>query len=133
MEAAIERSSDERADENRRDDRPSEPPYHRERAAYRQFSCPQPALAPAMRPFDGFFQFAFLSPQLVIVMFLPGCHDRAPQLFRRPGFERPISGPQVTIDLPNRGVFKAEHSRSGSALGLDVLPHRDENFGAQMC
>src|SRR5208282_4398098 len=132
MEGAIERAADERAYESRRDDRPSEPPYHRERAAYWQFSCPQPVLAPAMRPFDGFFQFAFLGRRLVIAMLLPGCHDRAPRLFRRPGFERPVGGPQVTIDLPNRGVFQAEQSRSGGALGLDVLRHRGENLAAQM-
>src|SRR5208282_4604579 len=133
LEGAIQPSSDERANYSRRDDGPTEPPHHRERAAHRPFSCPQPLLAPAVGLLDRLFQFAFLGRQLMTVRLLLVCHDSASRLFRRLRRERSVSGTQVTIDLPNRGVFKAEHSRSGSALGLDVLPHRDENFGAQMC
>ncbi len=78
MQGAIKPASNERAYENGRDDRPSIPPDHREPAAHRPFPGPQPVLAPTMRPCNGFFQFAFVGPQLVIVMLLLGCHDQCP-------------------------------------------------------
>ena len=78
MQGAIKPASNEGAYENGRDDRPSEPPDHREPAAHRLFWGPQPVLVPAMRPFYGFFQFAFVGPQLVIAMLLLGCHDQRP-------------------------------------------------------
>ncbi len=78
MQGAIKPASNERADENGRDDRPSIPPDHRKPAAHRPFPGPQPVLAPTMRPFNGFFQFTLVGPQLVIVMLLLGCHDQRP-------------------------------------------------------
>ncbi len=47
-------------------------------AAHRPFSGPPAVLAPAMRPFNRFFQFAFVGPQLMTAMLLLGCHDQRP-------------------------------------------------------
>lgn len=131
MEGAIEPSSYKSADQNRHNDRPSEPPHHRERATHRPFSGSQPMLATALRPLNGLFEFVLLGPP-VIALLLLGCHDRSSRLFQRLAFELSLGGPQVTIDLPNRGLFQAERSRTGGTFSLDVLRHRGENLAAQM-